>query len=87
MTEPRYSETDALRAVMEGRRADALRALQDFLPGELRTFRRQIAALANMAARVALDTLNADDIMALHPEPGDDELRVRYGGDPEGEIS
>lgn len=48
MAIPAYAETEALRAVLDGRGADASRILADFYPYELRALKDQIGALDEM---------------------------------------
>lgn len=64
-----YAETALLLAVMEERRADAIRLALDFLPGELLTFRRQVADLAELLRQTALsDWRTAEDLAVVYPK-------------------
>lgn len=60
-----YAETELLLAVMEERRADAIRLAKDFLPGELLTFRRQVHVLGELLRRASTQDWDEADMIAL----------------------
>lgn len=65
----KYAETEMLLAVMEGRRADAIRLALDFMPKELLEFRRQVADLAELLRQTHLgDWRTAEDLAVVYPK-------------------